>query len=1281
MDLVRKKARGVPWQGRLGGWALAILAAGLVLGTAADSAPGDYVIVGPGTTAVPQSGATVTVSGTGNTSTVRALAGSTGVSIIINSSGAPAVPTASTAVTGAAMLVRDGSLITVNSGGGVQTTYNSGTAPALRAAGSGNGLIVNAGGFITTTGVYGYGLLMGGSPGITNSNTANVAGSISVSGSGAYGILCGGTGMTSVSGNQLLLDGTGSILVTGNPNAGTISTGIGLFGGTLNDTVTGNSVTVHGTISVSGNQAVGLYLNSGLAGTGNTITVDGAIHMTGASGDALDSFGHGTLTTLSGAADIASIAPAVHLWGDTQTLHFSGGTISTTGPNGYGVWIMGDATLPCFGNTFTMDSGAHISTTGALGFGVISNGTANTFDMAGHIVTQGDNAFGVSVTGDGNIVTLRSAGLIETYGAGAHGLSIGGTAGQNNTLTVAGTIHASGSAAAGIASGVAGATVTVNPGADVQGGAYGLLASGPLTLTNSGSIAGGAGATRAGVYLNHDALVNNMAGGQIHGYSGLYGASGYVTLDNYGSIQGTGGAGVDSLGGGSLINRAGAVIHSDSGPGLHFSGNVAGGVNYGLISTTSGAAAVHLEGVGPVPSLTFINQTGGAITGPAVGIRFDSARGILSNYGTILGGAGDDTHAAIVMSAQDNDFVTLGTAGTVTGDIRDQGGANDQLILEGSGAQTLGNAIVGFETFSKREAGTWTLTSTASFATAGVEGGTLLVNGRLTTTGVAPTRTGGLVVLDGGTLGGAGTLAGSGVEVLSGGRVSPGNSIGTLTVDGDYTHRAGAVLHAEINPAGDSDRLQVTGHATLEGGTVEVDAAAGAYNPATQYTLLTAAGGIQGEFDNLITNLAFMNPILQYDLNTVLLAFEANAATFKSVARTPNQRAVAAALDHLSGTATGDLSTVIDGLQGLSAPQARRAFDQMGGEVYSAATTAPLMASDLFRQSISLHLTEQRDALGLMPTAAAPAVPFLTRPKTDPEMASGEGSPVAGAPAAWKPRVENWGGFLGDTARLKGDGNSATFHDRTAGGILGMDYRLRPDLTFGGAFAFTHSHVDLSRDNDSAEVDGYQAALYFAHTPRPFWVNGMVGYGFFDESLRRRLDFGPIDRTAQGDRDGHQVMAALEAGYRFSGRGFNLDPYVGLDYAHLYETACRESGAGDAGLRVRAQDLDSLRSTVGLRVNRPMSFFSGSMVVTPELRAAWRHEYLDTDRVTTGSFLGGPGATFSVRGAQPGRDAALLGAGVTAQLSDRVSVRFDYNTILQSRLTSHTFNVNVCFTW
>ena len=94
----------------------------------------------------------------------------------------------------------------------------------------------------------------------------------------------------------------------------------------------------------------------------------------------------------------------------------------------------------------------------------------------------------------------------------------------------------------------------------------------------------------------------------------------------------------------------------------------------------------------------------------------------------------------------------------------------------------------------------------------------------------------------------------SGNTFINGGTLAPGNSIGTLTVQGSLVFTAASSYMVEVSPSA-ADRTNVTGTATLGGATVNASFASGSYL-AKQYTIVNASGGIIGTFGSLVsTNL------------------------------------------------------------------------------------------------------------------------------------------------------------------------------------------------------------------------------------------------------------------------------------------------------------------------------------------------------------------------------------------------------------------------------------------
>src|SRR5581483_12344436 len=131
---------------------------------------------------------------------------------------------------------------------------------------------------------------------------------------------------------------------------------------------------------------------------------------------------------------------------------------------------------------------------------------------------------------------------------------------------------------------------------------------------------------------------------------------------------------------------------------------------------------------------------------------------------------------AISLGGANNLFVMNGPTATMSGSA--VGSGTDTFRFDGDGANTFDMSQIGagWTLLDKQGSSNWTLTGTASYSgPVTVNAGTLLVNGDLRTAS-------GVTVSAGGTLGGNGFVPNT--VINSGGTLSPGNSIGLMTVNG-----------------------------------------------------------------------------------------------------------------------------------------------------------------------------------------------------------------------------------------------------------------------------------------------------------------------------------------------------------------------------------------------------------------------------------------------------------------------------------------------------------------
>jgi uncharacterized protein with beta-barrel porin domain len=277
----------------------------------------------------------------------------------------------------------------------------------------------------------------------------------------------------------------------------------------------------------------------------------------------------------------------------------------------------------------------------------------------------------------------------------------------------------------------------------------------------------------------------------------------------------------------------------------------------------------------------------------------------------------------------------------------------------------------------------------------------------------------------GGTVGGTGSVVGN---LFNSGTVAPGNSIGTLSVAGNFTQTGSGVLTTEVAGGGQSDRLNVGGTATL-GGTLQITALPGmSFAPSTTYTLVNAAGGLTGTFASVNELYPFLLSSLRYDANNAYLDLQIGG--FAAASATQTQAAVANVLDANVGNATGDFATVLGAMafNTIGNAQAQATLQALSGNNYAGFSSSMVAGAQLFMNNFA-------GQGGGAPTANRVAL----------AEACDVSGPCDGAMPVWGA----WGGALGGLGTI-GAGQQVGAVTYNAGGFAaGLDRAVTDTLRLG----------------------------------------------------------------------------------------------------------------------------------------------------------------------------------------------------------------------------------------
>lgn len=376
-------------------------------------------------------------------------------------------------------------------------------------------------------------------------------------------------------------------------------------------------------------------------------------------------------------------------------------------------------------------------------------------------------------------------------------------------------------------------------------------------------------------------------------------------------------------------------------------------------------------------------------------------------------------------------------------------------------------------------------------------------------------------------------------------------------VDGDYRHRNGATLALHLGQA-----LAVGGHATIDGGQVEVMGVAQGYTTQSREILL-AAGQLTGRFDGLASAPSlFLEGTLGYgadeggdrqlvwlDITRLDVASAAKAMARMSPAALSAAERVEQAFDGIDrrqgggggDAVSGDFLRVAGEFQRIADErQARAALESLSGESHALATTLTFDAIDMARRALSSHI--------------------------------GDADLPAGA-YTWKQALGYGGGMTG----------FSTGGHALEGWMVGNDTRLGGGIA-GFAFGETRLHDHLGANHDRSRDRQIQAQFYAGGRRGEAYAMARLGFGRFDRNVERHLFDGEDARRGVAGRYGGGFSSvAFEAGRRHRAGGAALTAYAGAEHARLRSKAFREWGDTGFALEVQAADMRRTQAYAGVR--------------------------------------------------------------------------------------------------
>lgn len=564
---------------------------------------------------------------------------------------------------------------------------------------------------------------------------------------------------------------------------------------------------------------------------------------------------------------------------------------------------------------------------------------------------------------------------------------------------------------------------------------------------------------------------------------------------------------------------------------------------------------------------------------------------------------------------------TLGTNNVVN---------NSVLAFNRSDNLKLDNVISGSGNFRKMGSGTLILDGVNTYTgLTSFEAGSLMGGDRVHNTA---TISGDVRVASGATFGGHGTVFGD-VQLQSGSTIASGHSIGILTI-GSITFGSGSTYLFEASPDGSADRIVVTnanggtGKATIDAKVTLVlnGSGAGTWASDTNYILVDTTNGVTGTFDSVTNNLAFLDAVVTYNANQVLLGLIRNSTGFDEIGGTHNQKETGKGIGSLP-----DDHAVPRAVIGMGREDALKAYDNLSGELYGSTRSALLMNSRYLRDAVNRRMLSE----------------------------------------TWMPSIEQvWFASWEHGRNIDGDGNSAQIANKGWGIALGADGELSENVFAGFVLGYERTEVDSARSSN-AGVDTFHLGGYAASEINTIKLRGGMAYSYLDSKMERNIWVRGFEDKAKDDPNGWQLQIFSEASrdFKLSDTAI-LSPYANIAHVWLNLGDVSEHGTF-AALDVDGDTDSTTFTTLGHlgKVKLPTA-----TTVSLYGDFGWQYAFGDIDGKTSDRFTG-VGNSFPIKGIGVDEDVALIGAGFNVNINSRNTVTIGYQGQIGNAAQDHAANL------
>ncbi|MCX5465729.1 autotransporter outer membrane beta-barrel domain-containing protein [Alcaligenes parafaecalis] len=463
-------------------------------------------------------------------------------------------------------------------------------------------------------------------------------------------------------------------------------------------------------------------------------------------------------------------------------------------------------------------------------------------------------------------------------------------------------------------------------------------------------------------------------------------------------------------------------------------------------------------------------------------------------------------------------------------------------------------------------------------------------------------------------------------NLTNNGTISPGNSYGSLTIEGNFIQGPEGRILVEASPT-QNDHLDIQGVAQLDG-ELQVVLQPDWYQ--NGWTLnqdkVFTANQTQGQFTLLSTTLA--SPTLGVEITSNNWTVGRKQDAYAQYATSPNAAAVGTSLAQAS-SGNQSLAAVYQALDFSRADGSDigLALDQLSAGAYAAQTAASLRREQLVSEQL-----RQTDGINK---------------------------------SGWQSFIQTYGGRY----HWQLGSNDVDHRSETYGVMLGAEHRAEgSDWSLG-----VHGNANEQRVNVDAPFQAKSKltglglgvhARYRGYSQEGWNGLAQLRVGIEQGKMNRNISFSGYQARPSSDWTGHTFSLGVQTGYNWAlGENGSIGPVLALDYLHYRRPGLEESGDAASRLHLDSSRQNALQASIGLALRQNWNLSQDRQLQT-SLSVAWEQALLSRNQTQEAAFASAQSVGFDGRYARVDRHALSLGTSINLQQSERLRLGLSASTRL-----------------